>query len=146
LFCLVDGSDHPKSHVPYYIAKEDGTLDNAAPFYTDAEGYFTLSGAERAVFTGLREGERYGVREERILGYRQTIPASPAGYSGQQVNQGVPSLQFENEKTTIRMSLPSAGGRGLAYILVLAAAGMSACLIVLRKEGKGQERKGGSYR
>lgn len=146
LFCLVDGSDHPRSHVPYYIAKADGTLDNAAPFYTDAEGHFTLSGAERAVFTGLREGEQYGVREERILGYRQTIPASPAGYSGQQVNQGVPSLQFENEKTTIRMSLPSAGGRGLAYILVLAASGMSACLIVLRKEGKGQERKGGSYR
>ena len=119
------------SGVSYYLVGEDGTPAGTGPVRTDAAGHFTLSSKERAVFTGMEEGTKYSVREERILGYRQVIPDDPEGYRGLTVRNGVPELHFENEITNVRMFVPSAGGGGILPVLILAAAGMGGTCLVM---------------
>ena len=127
--------------VSYYLVREDGTLDQAQPFSTDAEGYFTLGGGERAVFTGLAEGSRYSVLEEKILGYKQVIPDNPEGYRQMTVRNGVPVLAFENERTSVKMFVPSAGGSGIWNILLLSAIGMGGCCLGIGRGRWRAERK-----
>ena len=141
LFRLQDREDQPMNGVSYYLVREDGTLDQAQPFSTDAEGHFTLGGGERAVFTGLAEGSRYSVLEEKILGYKQVIPDNPEGYRQMTVRNGVPVLAFENERTSVKMFVPSAGGSGIWNILLLSAIGMGGCCLGIGRGRWRAERK-----
>ncbi len=136
LFCLLDAQNQPWPHVPYYLADADGTLAAGEVQYTDAQGHFTLHALQKAVFTGVAEGSRYSVIEERILGYRQVLPPGGEGYLGMRVKDGVQNLLFENERTNVRMFLPSAGGGGIGLMILAAAAGMLLCFHGLRR-GKG---------
>ena len=113
--------------------KEDGTISQNQPLQTDAGGHFTLASSERAVFTGMAEGSRYSVREEKILGYRQVIPDDPDGYRDQIVRNGVKEFPFENEKTNLKMFVPSTGGGGIIPLLILAIAGMGGCWLAIRQ-------------
>ena len=138
LFSLLDSGNRPMSGVSYFLVKEDGTFSQSQPLQTDSGGHFTLASSERAVFTGMEEGSRYSVLEERILGYRQVIPDDPDGYRDQIVRNGVKELHFENEKTNVRMFVPATGGEGIIRLLLLAVAGMGGCclahLLIYRRE------------
>ena len=133
LFCLSGDQNHPLAGVSYYVVLEDGNLAFPEPLMTDAEGHFSICAGERAIFTGMPEGKRYSVREEKILGYRQVSPEADDGYTGLFVRNSVPTLLFENEKTDVRMFLPSSGGSGILFSLAAAIAGMSVCLAFLAR-------------
>ena len=133
LFCLLDAQNHPWKGASYYLVQEDGRAAQGGPLVTDDDGHFTLCAGQRAVFTGMEEGTRFRVREERILGYRQVMPLSADGYTGVMTRNTVPSLLFENEMTDVRMFVPTAGGSGIALILAAAAVGMAGAAVLLRR-------------
>ena len=137
-FCLLGPDDCPMGLVPYFLAAKDGALETSQLLYTDAEGHFTLRADQRAVFTGMEEGSRYSVREEKQLGYRQITPAGE-GYSHLTVKKGVPVLSFENEKTDTVLFAPSAGGGGI--VLPVAFAVMGIVMLVLWHD-QGRKRSG----
>ena len=132
LFSLLDRDGRPWSQVPYYLADEEGNLEQDAPEYTDTQGHFTLRSGERAVFAGMEEGAVYSIREETVLGYRQVTPGGREGYRGLRVRNGIPSLLFENETTNIKLFVPSTGGQGIILLLAVSMAGMLGCLILIR--------------
>ena len=123
-FCLTDKDGAPYAGASYYLAARDGSLVNSEVLYTDTQGHFSLKAGQTAVFCGMSEGSRYSIREEKMMGYRQVMPDSEDGFVDQLVKSGVPELVFENEKTSVKLPVPSAGGTGIMIILAFAAVGM----------------------
>ncbi len=123
-FTLTQNENLPVSGAAYYLVEEDGQSVSREPEYTNEKGQFQLCAGQRAVFAGLREGTKFHVREEKAFGYRQITPSDYAGYRNLSIGNGMMTLIFENEASSVRLFAPSAGGVGIGLFIVISVTGM----------------------
>ncbi len=129
LFCICNKDDLPVENAAYYIADKDGELSEC--HFTDEEGHFRLQAGEKAVFAGFPEGTVVNVFEEDAFGYRQVIPESEKGYTDLTIGKGIQTLTFENEKTTVKLFPPTAGGPGIWFLIAIPVTGIIILSILL---------------
>jgi len=94
----LNGSPAPDQS--YWLYDADGNQTGTGT--TDANGQFTITSKQRALFYGIPAGTEYNVKETYKLGYTQTTPADPLGYTGT-VTDTVPKLTFENDYSKNRV-------------------------------------------
>ena len=88
----------------YLYDKTLKLLNDGEMLQTDENGYFTLTGGQRAVFVGLAKGETYGVRETDTGVYTQYLPVQ-GRYTNKTVQDSVEVLPFVNAVVTSRTQL-----------------------------------------
>lgn len=106
-FQVTDGSGKNAYGTPlsYYLYdKTLKLLNNGELLQTDANGYFTLTGGQRAVFIGLEKGASYGVRETDTGVYTQYLPIE-GRYTDKTVQDFVEVLPFVNAVVTSKTKL-----------------------------------------
>lgn len=112
-FTLTDQDNKPVPGAKYYLYNsETRKLDSEEIKSTDSYGNFTLRPGQTAMFTKLPAGvTKFNVKENVLKGYKQTIPASPDGYTDLTESSSVVIYRFNNEiqepsgKLIVRKSL-----------------------------------------
>lgn len=115
-YTLTDQDSNPVSGANYYLYKNDSSgrsaLVSETLKSTDSYGNFTLRPGQTAMFTKLPAGvTKFNVKENVLKGYKQTIPASPDGYTDLTESSSVVIYRFNNEvqepsgKLIVRKSL-----------------------------------------
>lgn len=97
-FTVTDENGDPLS-LEYYLYSQDKHLIDQTAHTSAADGTFTLSSGQTAIFFGLPTGAKYNVVETAEEGYQQVTPGSMAGYTNKTVQETVEVVPFVNYLT-----------------------------------------------
>lgn len=104
-FVLTDKDGLAIAGASYRVFDKSGSCISEESLSTDAFGQFKIKAGETAIFTGMRPGTVYSVKENPGTGYTQVTPASKDGYTSQKVTNTPSVISFVNDIKDITGSL-----------------------------------------